>query len=173
MKADSEPFCSQSSQSCILLEKLNRSRWIASVIAGNCGNCFTADVLKAHLTIINGKIDIAHSSDLLQAMCGKLLMKTSGRPVPTEIDLKLPLSGPHKQLVELLLVYVEAELCVEEEEAEELESIEEVLLNCPPEPAPTRARTAPVCADNTVNPYERAPYNRLAGAARSERTSGS
>ena len=41
----------------------------------------------------------------------------------TEIDSKLPLLGPSKQLVELLLGYVEAESCVEEEEAEELESI--------------------------------------------------
>ena len=83
------------------------------------------------------------------------------------------MSGPRSQLVELLLGYVEAESCVEEEEAEELESIEEELLYRPPAPAPTRDRTAPVCADNTVNPYERAPYNRIAGAARSERTIGS
>ena len=98
LKADSEPFCSQSSQSCILLEKLNRSRWIASVIAGNGGNGFTADVLKAHLTIINGEIDVAPRSDLLQAMCGRLLLKTSGRPVLAEIDSRLPLSRPRKQL---------------------------------------------------------------------------
>ena len=64
-----------------------RSDWKASVIAGNSGNGFTADVLKAHLTIINGEVDLAHRSDLLQAMCGKLPMKTSGRPVLTEIDL--------------------------------------------------------------------------------------
>ena len=29
------------------------SNWKASVIAGTCGNSFTADVLKAHLTIFN------------------------------------------------------------------------------------------------------------------------
>ena len=78
------------------------SGWQASVITGNCGNGFTADVLKAHLTIINSELDVAPCSDLLQAMCGKLLLKTSGRPVLTEIDSKLPLSGPRKQLVELL-----------------------------------------------------------------------
>ena len=91
----------------------------------------------------------------------------------TEIDSKLPLLGPHSQLVELLLGYVEAESCVEEEEAEELESIEEELLHRPPAPAQTRARTAPVCFNNTVSQYERAPYHWLAGAARSEHTSGS
>ena len=128
-------------------------------------------MLKAHLTIINSEIDVAHRSDLLQAICGKLLMKTSGRPVLTEIDSKLPLSGPRSQLVELLLGYMEAESCVEEEDAEELESIEEELLHRPPAPAPAGARTAPVCADSTENPYERAPYNRVVGAARSERTS--
>ena len=68
-----------------------RSGWKASVIAGNSGNGFTADVLKAHLTIINREIDIAPCYDLLQAMCGMLLMKTSGRPVLTEVDSKLPL----------------------------------------------------------------------------------
>ena len=74
-----------------------------------------------------------------------------------EIDSRLPLSGPRKQLVELLLGHVVAESCVEEEEAVELESIEVVLQHTPPEPAPVRARTVPVCADDTENPYERAP----------------
>ena len=70
------------------------SDWKASVIAGNCGNSFKADMLKAHLTIISSKVDRAHCYNLLQAMCGKLLMKTSGRPVLTKIDSKLPLAGP-------------------------------------------------------------------------------
>ena len=48
---------------------------------------------------------------------------------------------------------------MEEEEAVELEleSIEEVLQHPPPESAPARARKAPVCADNTENPYEGTP----------------
>ena len=35
-----------------------RSDWKASVIAGNSGNGFTADLLKAHLTIINCEIHV-------------------------------------------------------------------------------------------------------------------
>ena len=90
----------------------------------------------------------------------------------TEIDSKLPLSGPHSQLVELnQLGYVEAESCVEEEEVEELQSIQEVLLHCPPAPAPVGASTVPICADSTENQYRRAAYNRVTGAARSKQTS--
>ena len=89
------------------------------------------------------------------------------------MDSRLPLSGPRKQLVELLLGHVEDESCVEEEEAVELESIEEVLQHTPPEPAPARARTSQVCTDSTQNPYQKTNYIRVAGAERSRRTSSS
>ena len=57
-----------------------RERWIASVIAGFSGNGFTAEVLKAHLTIINGEIDEIPRSELLQAECSKSLLKETGKP---------------------------------------------------------------------------------------------
>ena len=133
-----------------------RERWIASVIAGFSGNGFTAEVLKAHLTIINGEIDEIPRSELLQAECSKSLLKETGKPVLADINARLPVSRTRTQLVQLLLGYVAAEGCMDDEEAQEVAPIVQEIEDRP-------------LQEGHEDPYGKS-YMRRAGEARSVRT---
>ena len=80
-------------------------------------------MLKAHLTIINSEIDEIPRSELLQAECSKLLLKETGKSVLDDINALLPVSWTSNQLVQLLLGYVAAEGCMEDEEVQEVAPI--------------------------------------------------